>query len=171
MVQAGASQKIDTDIKNALPFIVDDFTLRWGRIHRCKMPGCGDTVVADGHMDYKRAICGNQSTPEYITHDGIKSGGYWRGCTNSPSYKSRLCKECKAKEIAEPRSDAIDVTHGHAVGCIAGNAQDEVALEDSCNTIKDKHKPSPRNLTCGAFYNVWPCVICYAFRELFRSEG
>ena len=69
---AGPAQWVDLDLKKALLWVENDFTLRWGRIHRCKLPGCGDTCIADGHTDYRRPICANQENPTYVTHDAIK---------------------------------------------------------------------------------------------------
>ena len=170
----GAAHLVDLDLKKALHWVESDFTLRWGRIHRCKLPGCGDTCIADGHTDYRRPICANQENPTYVTHDAIKNGGYYQGCTNSPSHRSIFCEFCKRgdqQELVLGRGTLRPGRQGASHGCIVENAQDEVAWEDSCNTLKDKANLGPRHLTNGALYNVWPCQICFAMRELFKSEG
>ena len=170
----GSTHLVDLDLKKVLHWFESDFTLRWGRIRRCKLLGRGDTCIADGRTDYRRPICANQENPTYVTHDSIKNVGYYQGFTNSPSHTSIFCKFFKRgdqQELVLGCGMLRPERQGASDGFIVENAPDEVAWEDSCNTLMDKANLGPTHLTNGALYNVWPCQICFAMRELFKSEG
>ena len=60
--------------------------------HKCKTPGCKNTIVLDGNMKNQRDVC-NAREAGYIEYEGLL-GRVETGCMNTPAFKSRYVKLC-----------------------------------------------------------------------------
>ena len=73
-------------------YILKKFTIRWGKKHKCKYPGCGDCAVIDANHKCKTVICANPDGDQTLDLLGIHKIPI--GCTRDPATKKRLCKKC-----------------------------------------------------------------------------
>ena len=65
--------------------------------HRCKYPGCKDVLVIDGNMKNRRDVCMAKDVG-YIQYQNLP-GHIRSGCTASPQFKSRICREHESRAL------------------------------------------------------------------------
>ena len=74
--------------------------------HKCTFPGCGSVIVIDGNMKNRRDVCYAKDAG-FIEFSRL-IGSIKTGCTATPSYKSRFCKQHINQACTGLRSELED---------------------------------------------------------------
>ena len=83
---------LDKVLLQLLPEYENAFERKFAR-HQCDVFGCKEVLIGDGHVKCRRFVCATTNM-NFVAQAGFPNGGYFKGCTNKPTLKSRWCADC-----------------------------------------------------------------------------
>lgn len=157
-----------------LPFVKQLFTKKWGKRNYhmfCEKKKCSTTLVLDGHQKATRRVCAIKNL--YVPSIDGSIRDVKVGCSATPMYKSKRCREHLLDNDAEGVQPQSSHAHQPANDSNMRKPKNprKFRFHLRCKTLKSLQYKRILHRTSGIMAAVYNCGYICSLYELFGSES